>query len=255
MALIPIPVPGKQKSADLCRAFIAGAPRSATGYVFFGANKSNVDVWNRVLAEGADYYYGDNSYFDETRGSHFRFTKNAIQVSVSDRSSDGRRFKDLGICLQPWQNNAQGHYVLIEQSPSFMSEVCRRPTWFQDTLKALQGAGRALRVRGWDSDKAKLQKSLGADLIGAYRLVTYCSAAATTALIHGIPIETGPASSYYPYNSIDRFDREPVLSILADHQWLVSELESGKAWDQINKKKKVGSHSLAVPATGLSNNN
>ena len=42
-------VPGKPKAAALCAAFIAGAPKTAVGHVFYGVNDTNAHAWKKVM--------------------------------------------------------------------------------------------------------------------------------------------------------------------------------------------------------------
>ena len=48
MALTLYPVPGKEKSKLICNAFAAGAPRHATGAVFFGT-EGVMQAFRRIL--------------------------------------------------------------------------------------------------------------------------------------------------------------------------------------------------------------
>jgi hypothetical protein len=235
MGLIACPVAGKKKSADICAAFVAGAPKEAEGVVFYGVDPSNFNVWKKVQREQIPFYYVDNSYFDVVRGTQFRVTRNRLQIDAMQHTSDGKRFEALGVDIKPMQSNSKGHWVVIEQSLSFMQFV-DAPDWFHRTLLWTEGTGRPVRVRKWDRDKARAQATLQEDLRGAWGLVTHSSAAAVTALLEGIPATVwyGHALAHvrgHADNSRDR--RRAAFNVLADHQFTLDEMKEGKAWAKV----------------------
>jgi hypothetical protein len=235
MGLIARPVAGKKKSELICQAFIDGAPSHAHGEVFYGVDASNIKHWNRVLRARAPYYYCDNSYFDSVRGTQFRVTKNAMQVDTRKYQSDGCRFDALDLPIAPAQCNADGHWVLIEQSPWFMSLI-GEPEWFSETGKWAAGTGRKVVARRWDADKLKIQATLSADLVGAWGLLTHSSAAAVTALLAGIPVRTDRAHAiaYVRVSSDNSVDgRQQAFGVLADHQFTLAEMKEGLAWAKV----------------------
>lgn len=261
------PVAGKQKSFDLCRAFLDGAgggkivtdgrlrPGAA---VFYGVNDSNENVWRQVLAEKRDFFYIDNSYFDAVRAGvqldhqadhQFRVTRNGYQCLPQGQQTDGTRFAALGIEIKPWRMHGDA-VVLCPQSDHFMRVVVRAGRhWVADTIAKLTYARADLRivVREWSSDKRALAATLIEDLNEAAFLVTWSSAAAVTALLHGVPavsLGVSAASGLVP----PRVLIEPMQSgwlptdaerlrwagVLADNQWTVSEIKRGMAWQKLN---------------------
>jgi hypothetical protein len=230
------PVAGKQKAADICNAFIAGAPRSAEGQVFYGVNESNREAW-----ESGRGWYIDNAYFDSCRQQYFRITKDATQHSGLG-SSDGRRFKALGIPIKPWRRGS--HIVVVQQSQSFMRNVA---AYYSDyvadvIVKLADLTERSLLVRLWTANKASAGGSLQEDLRGAHALVAHSSAAAITALLEGVPVAVGRMSAAFPMaGSIDDIEnlprpdnREAWASVLADNQFTLSEMKDGTAWRMLN---------------------
>lgn len=236
MTLIACPVKGKQKSVDLCNAFIAGAPKHAVGRVFYGVNETNAQEWRHAQKASAPWYYIDNSYFDSVRGVQFRVTRNALQVDAMAHWSDGKRFDALGLKIKPIQNNPNGHFVVIEQSPSFMRTMTDEPDWFAANVAWAKSSGRDVIDRRWDNDKLALQKTLVQDLQGAHRLLTHSSAAAITALLEGVPAIVSSASAVARVrlstdNSVD--DRRRAFNVLADHQFTINEMKEGMAWAKV----------------------
>lgn len=238
MALTPHPIAGKQKSADICQAFITGSPSSAVGHVFYGVGLTNADAWRKAKAAGVSWYYIDNSYFDCVRGQQFRVTKNRVQVDVVGKVSDGTRFAALGVAILPWQQNTAGHVVLIEQSPTFMSVVAEDPGMMRRTETFYQRSTQhRLVVREWSPDKPKLARTLAADLKGAWLLTTHSSAAAVEAVCAGIPAVVSPMSALWPIQSPLgplQDDRLQVMGVLADNQFTLNELKDGTAWRALN---------------------
>lgn len=236
MGLIACPVAGKKKSADICAAFIAGAPKHAEGYVFYGVNESNYDTWRKVKARGAPWFAIDNSYFDSVRGQQFRVACGALQVDVMADATDGKRFDALGLKIKPMQCHPTGHFVVVEQSPGFMQLLTTEPDWFATNLAWAKNSGRHVVVRRWSPDKLALQKTLLHDLQGAWSLVTYSSAAAVTALLEGIPCIVSHDSAVARVrlstdNSVD--DRRHAFGVLADHQFTLNEMKEGLAWAKV----------------------
>ena len=230
------PVANKQKAVDICNAFIAGAPKNAVGSVFYGVNKSNAIAWRGPHLDPS--FYIDNSYFDKTRGQQYRISKNRIQCDPAGQASTGERFARLGIVLKPWRPNIEGHYLVIEQSPSFMATVALDPKWFERTVKGLQDEGIRVRTRPWARDKLEQQATLPADLAGASTLVTHSSAAAVTAVIEGIPtiVSKMSALARMRWSTDAAHDERPsYLNVLADNQWTIDEIKEGKAWAWLNK--------------------
>jgi hypothetical protein len=233
------PVAGKQKSTDICRAFIAGAPESAEGSVFYGVNETNCEAWHR--ADG-DRWYIDNAYFDTTRQTYFRITKNATQHSGLGKS-DGMRFRSLGIPINPWRKGS--HIVVVQQSESFMRHVAKYYSdYVADAIVKLSDlTDRSILVRLWNRNKHQAGESLLDDLRGAHALVTHSSAAAVTALLEGVPVAVDRTSAAYPMagsiddiESLPRLDRENWAGVLADNQWTLDEMRNGTAWLMLNEQ-------------------
>ena len=236
MGLIACPVVGKKKSADICAAFIAGAPKHAEGYVFYGVDESNMAQWRHARESGKPWFYVDNSYFDSVRGQQFRVACGALQIDAMAHATDGKRFDALGLKIKPMQCNPVGHWVVIEQSPGFMRMLTDEPNWFAATAAWADKTDRNVIVRRWDNDKLALQKTLVQDLQGAWGLLTYSSAAAVTALLEGIPciVSLDSAVAHVRVstdNSVD--DRRHAFGVLADHQWTLNEMKEGLAWAKL----------------------
>jgi hypothetical protein len=252
MALTAYPVHGKKKSFDICLAFVRGAGgqigttlREGDAF-FYGVDATNSREWEGVLSSGQTYWYCDNSYFDASRQRIFRVTRNALQHSGLG-SSDGKRFKALGLDIAPWRK-AGSHVVVCPQSDHFMHVIAGYPgNWLDETVSGLrQVTDREIRVRPWSGNKSVLSSTLSADLVGAHALVTWSSAAAVTAILAGVPViamgqcaaSTMSAGAIEDLENLPmRDDRERWASVLADNEWTLDEFRSGAAWRSLNAEE------------------
>ena len=264
MGLSIYPVPGKEKSKVICAAFAHGAPKHATGSVFFGT-EGVMSAFQR--AKSGTWWYIDNAYTDPQRGQYFRVTKNALQVDprrywseddrpallpTSDmRPSTGERFARLGIKVKDWRDNPNGRILVIPQSDDFMkSTLGRKGDWLKETVDKLNawGFGPRIRVRPWLRDKKQAYIELHKDLDGAALVVTWSSASAITALYEGIPAISESGSAYALTGGLlEQAVREPrrpslaerqrFLEVLADNQFTLDEFRDGTAWRWLERSQ------------------
>jgi hypothetical protein len=249
MALTACPVVGKRKSAEICAAFIAGAPRKAEGRVFYGITETNREAWVEARRDSAPYFYIDNAYFDKARGSYFRITLGRVQCTGLGLS-DCRRFDALGISIQPWRSTRSRIVLICSQSAEFYVNVLDGggADWAPSVAALLGESGFVPKVRAWDRDKAKLAATLGADLADACALVTWSSAAAITAVLAGVPIVAGESAAAPMAGSLlelienrlpRRDDRRQWAGVLADNQWTLAEMRDGTAWRMLSEREAV----------------
>lgn len=254
MSVAAYPVAGKQKSYDICEAFIAGcggavavgSPHLLPGPAFFfGVDASNEHLWREARADlGREWFYCDNAYFDTTRQQYFRISKNRLQ-HPGYGTSDGSRFRALGIEIEPWRASGS-HIVVCPQSDDFMRRVVGyRGNWVTDTIQNIgERTNRPIRLRLWNRDKARLAGSLAADLEGAAALVTWSSASAVTAVLAGVPVVVGRDCAAAPMagtleqlDAMPHPDREQWAGVLADSQWTLAEMRSGMAWEALQPER------------------
>lgn len=227
------PVRGKAKSERLCAAFVRGAPRHAVGDVFYGVTAGNAAEWHR---RRGDWYYIDNSYFDATRGWRFRVTKNRLQVRASELASDGKRFAEINRPVEDLQINEGGHVLVLEQSDAFL-ELMDGAGWLARETQRWLELSVPVRARSWSRNKAEQLRSLPDDLKGASYVVTHTSAGAVEASLRGIRICVSDQHALAGMVcSRDRAldQRHRFLSVLADHEFTLDELEDGTAWRRLN---------------------
>lgn len=239
MGLTPCPVAGKSKSANLVAAFIQGAPKHQQGYVFFGVDQSNYREWHKARSGKTPWYYIDNSFFDHTRGTHFRVARGSLQINASAYQSNCKRWDAIGVALKPRNPDAQA-IVLCEQSQHFMTNIVQYPgDWLADEIASCEEyfAHRPVIIRRWDRNKKASAATLPQDLVNAWQVRTHTSMAAVTGLIHGVQPATDRehAIARWVFHD-DNFDedRRQLFGVLADAQWTIEELQEGKAWAFLN---------------------
>jgi hypothetical protein len=233
--LVCYPQPGKHKAFAICEAFAAGVDdykaivctsipnRLLDGDAFFyGVREQHAHLWMQCKAEGRNYYYADNSYFDCARESRFRVTKNAIQHRGIGET-DGLRFKSLGLQVKPMRWNGE-HVLICEQSEEFMRVVAGDPDYFRRVTETVKAWGMKVLVRKKDTPRRFTD-----DLAGAKLLVTWSSAAAVGALLEGVRVAVGPYCCATHAGS----NRKKWASVLADNEWTLEEMASGMAWNAL----------------------
>lgn len=250
------PIAGKRKSFDICAAFAEGCNGKvitngrwrAGPSMFFGVNDSNTDAWiEALLHQGAhDFYYADNAYFDVTRGTHFRITKNRLQHSGMG-TSDGERLPNLNV--REWRTT-EGKYILIcPQSDDFMKRIVGyNGHWLNDIRDQIGiWTAKKIRVREWNRNKAEASATLHDDLANAHACVVWSSAAGIESILDGVPtVVMGQAAARLfsvPLQSLaldsiphPAGSRLEWASVLADNQWTLDEMRQGTAWRHLNKE-------------------
>lgn len=235
--LVCYPQPGKARSREVLEAFASGWG-GGDGEAFYGV----VGI-ERLFrdAQGGDWFYGDNAFFDVCRGRFFRFARRAYQVA-SPQPPDLDRLRALGLAIRQWRVYGE-HVLVIEQSAHYLDLVGAGPGWLERTVAEIRAAtDRPMRVRRWDRDKSGAGATLKTDLARAWALVTHSSAAANEAILAGIPaFVTGPcAATPMASTRIAEIEeprmpdgREEWAAGLANSQWTLEELRSGAAWRRL----------------------
>lgn len=257
--LTAYPVAGKAKSYEICEAFVQGYKgvgqiiRSGTrlndgAAFFYGVDQSNIHFWEQVRSDPKrEWYYCDNAYFDSTRQVYFRVTKNRLQHTGIGPST-GERFRALGLRIEPWTKSG-AHIIVCPQSDPFMRDIAGfNGSWCDETVKALSTlTEREIRIRSWNRDKTTLSKTLAADLVNAYALVTWSSAAAITAVLSGVPVVTSSQCAAMPMSGdlfklhlLPRKERAIWAGVLADNQWTLEEFRNGTTWRSLSGEQSAG---------------
>ncbi len=242
--------PGKSKARVVCAAFLAGAgggrvwqppPRRLRpgAAAFFGVTEETAPLWDQARADGRDWYYLDNAYFDAARGRLLRATRNAAQATGAE-PPDWPRLARLGIRIQPWRRTGR-HILLVVQSQTHMRHVAGASgDWWRAAAAELRRhTDREIVLRGWRSDKMALASTLAEALHECWAVVTWSSAAANEALIAGVPVfPCGHcAATAMGTSDLSRIEtplypdgRARWAAALAGRQWTLDEMRDGTAW-------------------------
>jgi len=247
MGLKACPVIGKQKSVMLCEAFIQGAKASMStqswlefrGFVFYGVKENNQASWHNALILAAErnvpFYVIDNSYFDRTRGTHFRVTRCALQHK-GDGATDGKRFAAIGTPIRPWRDwDMPGEVLVVQQSEDHLVRMCGEPNWLPTRIAqtAEKHIGPVV-IRAWSANKPKLMESFTEALARARLVLTHSSAAAVEAILYGVPVACSVKCAAFGMTYESDEERLRWAGVLADNQFTLEELKDGTAWRKLH---------------------
>jgi hypothetical protein len=189
----------------------------------------------KIQDSSFNWYYGDHAYFK--RGKYFRVTRNSYQHSGLG-ISNGKRLKDLDIKLRSWKKN--GTFILLcPQSDIFFKfHGTSQKLWIEETVsKIREFTDRPIRINYKSAVAA--EDSFERALEDIFAVVVHSSIAGVQATVHGIPCFTTEICSAtqfgkYGVSEIENpayiESRHEKLSVLADNQWRVDEMLSGKTW-------------------------
>lgn len=190
---------------------------------------------------GRDWFYIDHAYFQ--RGKYYRITKNAYQHDGCGTST-GERFQAFRrLTIQPWRT-AGSHILICPNSEIyFRLHGLNVRTWLNDVILTLrQHTDREIRIR-WKTERGL--RPIEEDLVNAWAVVVFSSAAALDGLIAGVPCCTlAPfaASARMGLSDLAQIetpiypdDRATFLGVLADHQWTLQEILKGQAWQTLRE--------------------
>lgn len=228
---------------------------------FYGVEPPTIDAWNAVRAAGETFYYIDNGYMRATYqgGGYFRITKNAMQYRFPERAygrghvgdfagmSDGARFRELGVEIQPIKRT--GWKVVVAQQSAWWYQ--RHGTtieeWTDQVVAELRRVtSREIWIRG-KPIKGHKEPPLQEALKSIWMVVVHSSNVAVEAILAGVPaicLQECAASplawdsledvEVHPERRISTEIRRQWAEVLADNQWTVPEMKSGLAWEMLN---------------------
>lgn len=247
--------PMKPNAVKVLGAFAhgSGAEMSSDGRfhrkaqsVFYGVEDSTLALYNNVIDGSLPFLYIDNGYFGSKwqGGDYYRITRNREQ-HTGYGVSDGVRFRNLGIKIQPWKKT--GAHVLV---------ACQSDYWHQRhsgetaeewgrriAAEVAQFTDRKIIIRGKPIGGHK-EPPLLEHISGAWATVTYSSMVSLEGLMMGIPAfaTTSGSMDLLALRDLSMIEtplysdaREDVACVLADNQWALSEFRDGTAWRMLNK--------------------
>ena len=245
-------VPGERTSPEWCEAFATGCGgrvvpvRDAEIQALKDGPVAMFGSWalwpllRQAQRESRTWYYGDHGYFGRHEG-YYRITRNDYQHDGRGKG-DLARFKRFNRPIQPWRKGGR-HVVICPNSATYFGLFgLDLEVWLRGVKDALRAAtDRPVRWRM----KGDQRRTLSEDLVGAWAVVVFSSAAAIDALIVGVPVFVlAPFAAgyrmgrpelsqiewpYYPE------DREAFCAALASNQWTLAEMRRGDAWNTLRR--------------------
>lgn len=194
-------------------------------------------------ANGRNWYYGDHAFY--RRGKYYRITKNAYQYVPTPHAMESAtptRFEAVGgQMVQPTWNTDGSTIVVCPNSDVYMAQHgIDAQAWVMSMMMTLARTTRRPILTRWKANAQR--RPLYVDLHDAYAVVVYNSNAAVEALMAGIPVfvmcpwATTASMGRQDLSQIDDPyypDRDYVKRFcwtLANHQWDMAEISSGRAW-------------------------
>jgi len=185
---------------------------------------------DKCLSHADHFWYIDNGYFGRSNpvgsfNGYYRISHNALfGKKMIDKPWD--RFNSHNIKLRP--PSPRGKNIVLVPPSKFMAPVLKLHSWTEDvTNKLREYTDRPIMV----STKANpmVWKNI-------WCVVCCMSNVQTEALIKGFPVIT---THFTNMGSIDQIENptihRQILADLAYQQWTLKEIESGKAWRELNQ--------------------
>ena len=252
-------VPGEVTSPRWGRAFSRGCgghlsnaldlPAPANGFAAF----CTPAVWpllDASIAAGYDWYYGDHAYWG--RGHYYRCARNTYQFQptlMHMREARPHRLEALGLEIAADWRRSGRTIVVCPNSQVYMAHFgLDAKRWALDVETMVkQYSDRPVIIR-WKHEAKR--RPLALDLLDAFAVVTFSSAAAIEAVTAGVPaFAVAPWSTAAVLgNTALRYiehprrieHRLPFLWSLAEQQWTLAEMASGLTW------RSLHAHALAA---------
>lgn len=224
---------------------VPGAPA-----FFYGVTHRQISLFDKIRSSGLDWYYCDNGYVPAVRypGSRyatelFRITKNAPQIDGTGKPDHKRRELYMPE-IKPWRQNGRDILVCLQSDLHHELWGSDAGSWLKDTMATLSRVtDRNIVVR----DKPLRDRSavpFSVALKNAYAVVTYNSRVAVEGILAGVPafVSVTCAASPMANTDLKRIEhpdrpegREEWSAVLAANQWTLQEMESGRAWRDLQE--------------------
>lgn len=213
---------------------------------FWGVEADTAHLFAAARRAGR-FIYMDHCYFGPRRG-HVRITWDRIQhPGIGDGDPD--RFTALGLPVAPWRKTGE-HVLVTPPGDRYLSAIGAGFT--------AEDWGHRVKAQIWDQTDRPIRwrikpnpnqtvRPLAEDLVGAWCLITHLSATAIEAALLGIPVFlTSPDAAARPIAAdlwssdleVPRLDgdRESWAATLANNQWTLDEIKSGRAWSDLRAR-------------------
>lgn len=207
-------------------------------HIWYGILRGTEWVREECERQGKLFFILDNGYFGAGHfGGYYRISPYKTQALYLPSFVNTKYQHDL----KPWV--ADGGYVLVCPPTEAVCGFYKidGDEWLCDALDKIEHAGLTAKIRKKDS-----ATPLTEDLGGAKMVVTFNSSVGWKALQMGIPCLSDPlhsvVGSYYNTKCIDKLlsvykdmPRELLFDFLVEHQFTLSDIAGGKAWQLIER--------------------
>lgn len=201
--------------------------------LIWNRSNSHETIAKRYELAGATVIVAENGYIGKTRALAKFHHAGAGTWNVGEED----RWQRLKVPLHPWQQNEDGHILVLPQRSIGEIGVAMPRNWEMAVVKRLKVlTKRKIVVRKHPGKNQTIP--LEADLEGAWASVTWASGAGIKSIIAGIPvfhdlrdwIGAPAASCTWDLEQPYKPDRLPMLRRLAWAQWTWEEIEQGEAF-------------------------
>lgn len=216
--------------------------------VFIGVWPSTLAVLRERQRSARPFVTLDNGYFKPYKqGGYFRATTNAMQWlhevrKPVERDVAAERFARLGLTINPWQSNPEGHILIVSQSDRWM-EMFGLRDWAKKLKAEFRDRGLSAIVREKPLRTVGRQPDFYHQLRGCRAVVGFSSNALVEAAMQGYPVfpQAPCAASAFGQAGTDISrtvfpERLPLLYQLAANQWHIDEISSGRMWRELGER-------------------
>jgi hypothetical protein len=220
-------------------------------YFFQGILRGTGKLIRTCQEKNAGFFYGDNPYIKTkrfTRHWSWRITKNNFDINHIDsniRLDMGRRLDlfEINKSVKKWKKDGS-HILVCPPSKYQQNYHLGDKSWYAQVIQDLKKyTRRPIIVRDKKGPQGD-QSTLQADLRDAHAVVTFNSAISVEAAMEGVPSFCDPKSFAASLGNTDlknidtpiySTERENWFATLLQNQFTAPELETGYAWEIINK--------------------
>lgn len=195
---------------------------------------------DQAKQQNRNWYYGDKAYFG--RDVYYRITKNGYMQNGLTGDDNPSRWHKLRLPIQNWRNGSD--IVICPQSDVFFKlQGKTQAEWIKTTTDEIKKhTDRRIRIHHKNAANNP-EMAFKRQLVNTWAVVVHSSMAGVQATVHGVPcFATDPNSTSASFGTTDLTaieqpvkpdNRLQMVSILANNQWTISEINSGLAWECI----------------------
>lgn len=207
----------------------------------YGILRGTGEIVKQCEWVGRDYYYIDHGYFKPGHyEGYYRITRNGRQASINSEERKADRFNGLGVSIKPWRKRGR-NVLVIPLTGAIAAFHGINPKQWLDTVceEVSKHTDRPIIV------KPKDEGTIRNALVDCWCLVTDSSNTAVDALIEGVPVVALGESVCKPVSwKLEHIEkpwwpeREIWARAVAWHQFTLSEMRDGTAWNVLQGADK-----------------